>query len=151
MRAISGLLAPPVMSFAISGPVFTERSLWVGPFFGEVYGLDLIQRGNAVLMVAEWAGVRIEREASASLRVLLAISLAGFVWRAALRAAFTAREYGLAEGARAVLRIPVANVIAIMAGRRALAAYLRSLRGAPVSWDKTEHRTHPVQVRMAKA
>lgn len=40
------------MSFAISGPVFTERSLWVGPFFGEVYGLDLIQRGNAVLLLA---------------------------------------------------------------------------------------------------
>lgn len=41
-----------VMSFAISGPVFTERSLWVGPFFGEVYGLDLISRGNAVLAMA---------------------------------------------------------------------------------------------------
>lgn len=41
-----------VMSFAISAPVFTERSLWVGPFFGEVYGLDLIERGNAVLALA---------------------------------------------------------------------------------------------------
>lgn len=41
-----------IMSFAISAPVFTERSLWVGPFFGEVYGLDLIQRGNAVLALA---------------------------------------------------------------------------------------------------
>ncbi len=41
-----------IMSFAISGPVFTERSLWVGPFFGEVYGLGLIERGNAVLALA---------------------------------------------------------------------------------------------------
>lgn len=41
-----------IMSFAISAPVFTERSLWVGPFFGEVYGLDLIERGNAVLALA---------------------------------------------------------------------------------------------------
>lgn len=41
-----------IMSFAISAPVFTERSLWVGPYFGEVYGLDLIQRGNAVLALA---------------------------------------------------------------------------------------------------
>lgn len=41
-----------VMSFAISGPVFTERSLWVGPFFGQVYGLDLIAKGNAVLALA---------------------------------------------------------------------------------------------------
>jgi predicted MFS family arabinose efflux permease len=41
-----------VMSFAISGPVFTERSLWVGPFFAQVYGLDLIAKGNAVLALA---------------------------------------------------------------------------------------------------
>lgn len=41
-----------VMSFAISAPVFTERSLWVGPFFGEVYGLGPIARGNAVLALA---------------------------------------------------------------------------------------------------
>ncbi len=116
-------------------------------------GAYLLLLVDALLMAANLAGIQIERDASASLQVLLAISLAGFVWRAALRAGFTAREYGLAEGVRAVLRIPVANVIAIMAGRRALAAYLRSLRGSPISWDKTEHRTHPVQapVRMAKA
>lgn len=41
-----------VISFAISGPIFTERSLWVGPFFGEVYGLDFLQRGYAVLAFA---------------------------------------------------------------------------------------------------
>lgn len=41
-----------VMSFAISGPVFTERSLWVGPYFGDVHGLDFIARGNAVLGLA---------------------------------------------------------------------------------------------------
>lgn len=41
-----------VMSFAISAPIFTERSLWVGPFFGEVYGLGAIARGNAVLALA---------------------------------------------------------------------------------------------------
>ena len=42
-----------------------------------------------------------------------------------------------------LLRIPVANIIAIMAGRRALFAYVRTLRGADVSWDKTTHRSHP--------
>jgi hypothetical protein len=41
-----------VMSLAISAPVFTERALWVGPFFGEVYGLGAIDRGNAALALA---------------------------------------------------------------------------------------------------
>lgn len=41
-----------VMSFAISGPVFTERSLWVGPYYGAVYGLDLLSRSNAVQALA---------------------------------------------------------------------------------------------------
>ena len=42
-----------------------------------------------------------------------------------------------------MLRIPLANVIAIMAGRRALVAYVRTLRGAAVTWDKTAHLIHP--------
>ena len=69
----------------------------------------------------------------------------GGLWRAAMRFAFTWREYGLIEGLRSVLRIPVANIIAIMAGRRALSSYVRSLRGVAVRWDKTAHHIHPVQ------
>lgn len=41
-----------IMSFVISAPVFTERSLWVGPFFGQVFGLDVIARGNVTLYLA---------------------------------------------------------------------------------------------------
>lgn len=40
------------MSFFISMPVFTERALWIGPFFGEVYGLTLLERGTYVLALA---------------------------------------------------------------------------------------------------
>jgi len=74
---------------------------------------------------------------------LLALNLIGFVWRMVFRFAFTAREYGWVEGVRAVLRIPVSNIIAIMAGRRALFAYLRTLRGEKALWDKTTHDAHP--------
>lgn len=90
-------------------------------------------------------GLGMERPWAADplLAVLVLANLASFAWRALLRLAFTAREHGLAEGLRAVLRIPVANVIAIMAGRRALAAYCRSLRGEVPSWDKTRHEVHP--------
>jgi adsorption protein B len=37
----------------------------------------------------------------------------------------------------------MANVIAILAGRRAISAYIRTLRGEALRWDKTEHGSHP--------
>ena len=79
----------------------------------------------------------------ATLEFLLWLNVASFGWRSVSRFAFTAREYGAAEGARAILRIPVSNVIAIMAGRRALSAYLRTLTGGETRWDKTTHDVHP--------
>ena len=51
--------------------------------------------------------------------------------------------YGIAEGLRAVPRVIVSNIIAIVSGMRALTAYFGTLRGAPVVWDKTEHSDHP--------
>lgn len=80
------------------------------------------------------------------LEFLLIANLLAFVWRAVFRFAFTAREHGWAEGARAVLRIPVTNVIAIMAGRRALFAYTRTLLGGAVVWEKTDHGRHPARL-----
>jgi adsorption protein B len=82
-----------------------------------------------------------------AITVLIAINSASFIWRAAWRFAFAAREYGWAEGVRAVLRIPVANVITILAGRRAFFDYLATLRGAVPRWDKTRHMVHPALLR----
>lgn len=82
-------------------------------------------------------------------RVLLLANLASFAWRAVVRLVFTAREYGWAEGWRAVLRVPLANVIAIMAGRRALVAYVRTLAGSAPQWDKTVHHAHPATMLVA--
>jgi len=75
---------------------------------------------------------------------MLAACLVAFVWRALLRFAFTSSEYGSVEGLCAILRMPVANIIAIMAGRRALSAYARTLFGLDLTWDKTVHARHPV-------
>ena len=85
------------------------------------------------------------------LAAMLALSFAGFLWRSAIRFVFTAHEYGWREGFRGVLRIPVGNVIAIIAGRRALTAYLRSLAGEQVVWDKTQHLTHPASAAPLRA
>ncbi len=84
------------------------------------------------------------------LRFLIALSFVSLLWRMVFRFAFTAREYGPYEGLLAILRIPVANIIAIMAGRRAVMAYLRGLGGAELSWDKTAHGEHPATLE-AKA
>jgi bacteriophage N4 adsorption protein B len=81
------------------------------------------------------------------MRTLLWLNFAGLVWRALFRFGFTASVYGFGEGLLAVLRIPVANVIAIIAGRRATMAYARSLRGTPTLWEKTVHHRHPTALQ----
>jgi adsorption protein B len=79
------------------------------------------------------------------LQLMLWANLFSFVWRAAMRFVFTGREYGWVEGVRALLRLPQANIITIMAGRRAVSSYVKSLLGGGVRWDKTHHHAHPAR------
>jgi len=44
-----GMLPILVMSLVVSGAVWTERSLWVGPFFGEAHGLAALDRSQIAL------------------------------------------------------------------------------------------------------
>jgi adsorption protein B len=76
---------------------------------------------------------------------LLSANLAFFAWRVAWRFAFTTRNYGIAEGIFAVVRIPITNIVAIMAGRRAIGAYWGTVFGKTIVWDKTEHTSHPTK------
>lgn len=98
---------------------------------------------EGLLGLGRLAGVTLPLPLSPELRAMLLFSTAAFGWRLAFRFAFTAHEYGWREGLRSVVRMPIANVIAILAGRRAMFAYLRSLRGESVSWDKTAHHAFP--------
>jgi adsorption protein B len=98
---------------------------------------------DGLLLLARLAGWQGGLAPSPLLHRMIVIAFASFLWRALFRFAFTTREYGPLEGMLAVFRIPVANVISIMAGRRALLAYIRTLGGAEVSWDKTSHDAHP--------
>lgn len=82
---------------------------------------------------------------------LLGLNIASFAWRLALRLCFTTREYGVVEGVRAVFRFPVGNIIAIMAGRRALVAYLQVLLGGKLRWEHTTHLFHPARPVVAQA
>ena len=85
------------------------------------------------------------------LKAVLIANAVAFVWRIAMRFAFTAREYGVREGLWAVARLPLANVIAIISGRRAVFAYARTLGGRAAVWDKTEHDAHPAQPGLLRA
>ncbi|QZH73837.1 MAG: glycosyl transferase family protein [Erythrobacter sp.] len=97
----------------------------------------------AGLTALDFAGYDRPWEPTPLLLALLGINLAAFLWRAVMRFGFTAREYGAMEGLRAIVRIPLANIIAIMAGRRALFAYARTMGGGDPTWDKTTREDHP--------
>ncbi len=102
-----------------------------------------------VTAFAAWTGAWTPPPVDPLLRGLIAFNFVALIWRLAMRVAFTAREYGWAEGARAVVRMPLANVVTIMAGRRALVAYIKAWRSGRVRWDHTAHFGHPTLVAAA--
>ena len=90
----------------------------------------------AELALAHGLGAPHAFRPSPLLKSVLTINFVLLLWRVAMRAAFTAAAYGPAEGARAVPRLLVANLIAIRAAWRALMIHRR---GGPIRWDKTAH------------
>ncbi len=104
------------------------------------YLLVIVEALFAILRLGGWQIAPIHSPFLRFMLVACAISLA---WRCALRGLFTGREYGPMEGVWAMLRLPVANIIAILAARRAFVSYLRTLAGGAVVWDKTRHQAHP--------
>jgi len=122
-----------------------------GPFSALVLvcGYLLLVLATVSFMLA-WFGIERVWQPTPLMLFLIYANLASFVWRGAIRFAFTAREYGWAEGMRAVLRVPLATVIAIMAARRALSAYLGTFGGSAPQWDKTAHDAHPVTMARIK-
>lgn len=85
---------------------------------------------------------------SSAMRTLLWLNLVALGWRLAARALFTAREFGLVEGLLAIPRVVISNTVAIVAARRAVFCYARSLKGAVPTWDKTSHTLHPAHYQV---
>lgn len=73
------------------------------------------------------------------LATLLALNGVLLGWRLVQRALFTWRAYGSIEAAWSLPRALVANLVALLAARRAIVAYARMLRGGALRWDKTPH------------
>lgn len=95
---------------------------------------------NVVTMILDMSlGVGFASRGSAWFSWLLLVCGLLLVWRLAVRVVLVARLYGWREGVRAVPRAFVANIIDMMAARRAVALYLRARRDGIVRWDKTRH------------
>jgi adsorption protein B len=88
-----------------------------------------------LLLLAAWLTPWTLPPFGPALTALLAINSALLLWRLAMRFGFVAAAYGWREGIRSLPRTVTANIIAMMAARRALARYLAGRN----QWDKTAH------------
>jgi bacteriophage N4 adsorption protein B len=93
------------------------------------------------LWLAESLGAPPPDPLSPALLLLLKVNVMLLFWRLLMRAAFTTATYGWREGLTALPRTLVANLIAILAAKRALMLHIG---GGPKQWDKTAH-VFPVQ------
>lgn len=73
------------------------------------------------------------------LAILLIVNAGLMLWRLGMRFVFSSAIYGWRQGLLAIPRAFLANVIHILAARRALVIYVRQLRTRTLVWDKTEH------------
>jgi adsorption protein B len=108
---------------------------------GPLAALLLLAGYASALLWAEIAfaaalGAPIAVPVSPPLAFLLWLNAWLLAWRLLMRFCFTASTYGLTEGLRSVPRTIVANLIAVLAARRALLAHSA---GGARHWDKTRH------------
>lgn len=92
-----------------------------------------------ILGLATAVGLYQPQPLDPAFRVLMIANGLALLWRMAARSACTGYHHGTRQALWAVPRMLMGNVIAIMAARRALSAYAGSLRGIPLTWDKTRH------------
>ena len=92
------------------------------------------------------AGLYSSPPISKTVQILLLITLILLVWRIIMRLAFVWLMYGIGQAILSIPRTFVANIIGIVAARRACWTYLRLMFGGTLSWDKTTHAHFPDEV-----
>jgi adsorption protein B len=73
------------------------------------------------------------------LALLMKVNLGLLAWRLAMRFGFVTQAYGWRQGLASIPRVIVANLIAMLAARKAVFRYLRLRRTGAVQWSKTVH------------
>lgn len=105
----------------------------------------IVLAAYAALLVGalDWAGHALlgwqVRPPGPTLQLLMALSAILLLWRLGMRGHFVARAYGWRQGLRAIPRAFVANIVAMLAARKAVTDYWWMLRSGRVVWDKTQH------------
>jgi bacteriophage N4 adsorption protein B len=98
---------------------------------------------TGLLSLAQLTGLHQPVPLSSITRTLLWINAGFLIWRLLLRAGFVGALYGPYEAILSVPRTFVANIIGVLASRRACFAYVRHCMGEGLIWDKTIHRYFP--------
>lgn len=95
--------------------------------------------GSVFLAFAQQSGWYVAAPYSDPFIMLLSANALFLLWRLVMRCCFTYRHYGMYQAILSLPRMFIANIISIMAARRAIMIYCRLLIGQPVQWDKTAH------------
>jgi len=113
-----------------------RRALLAALVLLAAYGAMLL--GFASGIVARLAGIAIA-PLGPEWNWVLGVCHGLMLWRLAMRFAFVTARYGCFEGLLSLPRAILANIIAMIAARRAVSIYLRMRRDGVVRWDKTTH------------
>jgi bacteriophage N4 adsorption protein B len=98
---------------------------------------------TGILKGAEFIGIHYVRPFPPFLVFLLWVTAFLLVYRLLVRAAFVMYLYGFSEALISIPRSFIANIISIMAARRACWNYIRHCFGRSLIWDKTVHSHFP--------
>ncbi len=101
---------------------------------------------SVMLIGLEHGGLFIAPPSSSLVQTLLLATLILLGWRMAMRFAMVWSMHGPRQALLSVPRSIVANIISIVAARRACVTYLRLVFGGQLKWDKTAHGHFPARI-----
>lgn len=98
---------------------------------------------SLILAAAQLGGLYRASPLGSILRTALWLSFGLLLWRNAIRVLHVRQIYDWREALMSIPRGVIANLVAILAARRACADYVRHCLGRPLAWHNTEHRHLP--------
>ena len=101
---------------------------------------------SVLLIGVQRAGMYSVPRSSDTVQIFLLATLALLCWRIVVRFVLVWRMHGGKQAFLSIPRMAVANIIGIVAARRACWTYLRLIFGGTLSWDKTKHAHFPNEV-----
>lgn len=98
---------------------------------------------TVLLMLADVAGLYQVPDSSDTVLLFLVLTMLLLLWRSAVRFICVLAVQGWRQAWLSIPRNVVANIINIVAARRAATDYVRLLAGGKLQWDKTDHSHFP--------